>query len=516
MDDTSPLLQDADEDEESYTELDEEQAEFVDALIKRCIIFCEDLADMKLRPYQQAMVYRFIESLILADGEVSTALFSRQSGKSEGVAIAVSGVVVLFPILARTYKVLERFKKGVWVGVFAPVDQQSEFVFGRIRDKLTSDRAKMIFADPEIDVSIDPKSTLIKLSSGSFIRRQTANPRAKIEGDTLHVAIIDEAQDCDDTVVSKSIAPMLASTAGSTLKIGTPSFHKGNFYRDIQYNKRRATLKRARRNHFQADYKEVGKYNPYYEKYVKNEKLRIGEDSDEFQMSYALKWMLDRGMLITDERLDHLGDTSMQIQRQWYRTPVVVGIDPARINDSTVVTVCWVDWDHPDAAGYREHRILNWLEINNTEYEDQYFQIYEFLEAYDVAYIGVDAQGMGQPFAERLQKIYGSTVSVVPLSSDAKTQHDRWTHLIQLLQRGMVIYPAHSKARRTRPWKRFRAQMEDAEKVIKGNWTLVQAPDDARHANDDYVDSLALACAMSMEDAIPEVEVLEAPWFSHR
>ena len=82
--------------------------------------------------------------------------------------------------------------------------------------------------------------------------------------------------------------------------------------------------------------------------------------------------------------------------------PCVVGIDPARVKDSTVVTVMWVDWDFPDPAGYREHRILNWLEIHNTAWEEQYFQIMDFLDPYDIAYIGVDAQGMGSAVADRM------------------------------------------------------------------------------------------------------------------
>jgi len=504
----------SEEEEETYSpDLSEDEQEFIHEVILRTMLFCEELAGIELRPYQKDLAYRIIESLILADGEETTALWSRQSGKSETLSVVIAGVLVLFPKLALSFDMFERFKRGVWVGVFAPVDSQSEFIYGRIQDKLTSDIAKDLMDDPEIDEKVTTGGRMLKLRSGSMCRRQTANPKAKIEGASYHLIVVDEAQDADDTVVRKSIHPMLAAYAGSMVKIGTPSFHKGDFYKAIQLNKRRATKRGGKTTHFEYDWRTVAKYNEYYARFIKQEKLRLGEDSDEFQMSYALKWMLDRGMLITEDDLDYLSDKSMTLVKAWHRTPCVVGIDPARVNDSTVVTVCWVDWDHPDAAGYREHRVLNWLEINNTSWEEQYYQICDFLDYYDLAYVGVDAQGMGSAVHERLSLLLGHRCEVIPVTSDLKNQADRWKHLIQLLQRNMIVYPGHSKARRTRVWRRFRQQMEDAEKVMKGNYMLIQAPDDSREAHDDYVDSLAIACAMSMQDTVPEVEVSMAPWF---
>ena len=208
--------------------------------------------------------------------------------------------------------------------------------------------------------------------------------------------VIDEAQEADEQVVRKSVHPMLSSTGGTIVKIGTPGYHKGDFYKAINLNKRRARGKRT--NHFEYDDRVVSKYNPAYKKFIEREKFRIGEDSEEFQMSYRLKWMLERGMLITEDDLDWLADKTMPLIKAWTAPRCVVGIDPARVKDSTVVTVCWVDWDHPDPAGYREHRILNWLEIHNTDWEEQYFEIMDFLDPYDIAYVGVDAQGMGAPW----------------------------------------------------------------------------------------------------------------------
>jgi hypothetical protein len=505
----------AEEVEEEVTDLDPDMAGFVDQLIQRILLFCEELADFELFPYQRALGYRIIESLILKDAEEITALQARQSGKSETIATTLAGCMVLLPKLALTFPILERFKRGVMVGIFAPVDEQSDIVFSRIVTRLTSEKAQAMLLDPEIDEAVDGRSKRINLKGGSFARRQTANPRAKIEGASYHIIVIDECQDADEGVIRKSIHPMLSFYAGTIVKVGTPGYHKGDFYKAINLNKRRQTSKRTRQNHYEFDYRVVSKYNADYARFIKNEKIRHGEDSEFFQMSYALRWQLDRGMLVTEDALDYLADPTMQLVRGWTRTPCVVGIDPARIKDSTVVTVMWVDWEYPDPSGFREHRILNWLEIQNTEWEEQYWEIMEFLDPYDVVTMGVDAQGMGSAVADRFKRLMGSRCEVIPFSSDAKNQSDRWKHLIELIQRQMFVYPGHSKARRTKVWRRFRQQMVDAEKVMKGQYLLIEAPNE-REAHDDYVDSAALACACSMLETVPTVEQVNNPFYGRR
>jgi hypothetical protein len=304
---------------------------------------------------------------------------------------------------------------------------------------------------------------------------------------------------------------MLAYYAGTMVKTGTPTTSKNNFYKSIQLNKRRQTTRGNRQNHFQWDWKEVSKINPNYEKFIKKEMLRIGEDSDEFQMSYNCKWLLERGMFITSSAMDELGDTSQELVKVWHKTPVVVGIDPARKTDSTVVTVVWVDWDRPDEFGYFDHRVLNWLEMQGDDWEEQYFQIVNFLSNYDVLAIGVDANGVGDAVAQRL-KLLIPRAEVMSLTSSPSEQSGRWKHLQALIQRKMLAWPAHAKTRRLRTWKRFYQQMVDAEVQYKGPNFLVAAPDES-YAHDDFVDSLSIACSLTKDLVMPEVVASSNPFF---
>jgi hypothetical protein len=512
----------AEESLDEFEELDEEDdldefsQDFVDRLIDKMMQFMVVLVGHDLHPYQKPLARRMMESIIINDGEEITALAARQSGKSETIADTVSTLMVLLPRLANIYpELLGKYKDGLMVGLFAPTESQAETLFSRTVTRLSSERALDVLSDPEIDdvaAKVGGVTKMIRLKkSGSSLTMMTANPRAKIESKSFHLIVIDECQEADDFIVNKSISPMRAYYAGTMVKTGTPTTSKNNFYRSIQLNRRRQTGKRARQNHFQWDWRDVSKYNDNYNRFIKKETLRIGEDSDEFQMSYNCKWLLERGMFVTSSIMDDLGDTSQELVKVWHQTPVVVGVDPARKMDSTVVTVVWVDWDRPDEFGYFDHRILNWLEIQGDDWEEQYFQIVNFLSNYDVLAIGVDANGVGDVVAQRL-KVLMPRAEVIPLTSSQTEQSGRFKHLQALIQREMLSFPAHAKTRRLNLWKRFYQQMIDAEIQYKGNNFTVAAPREA-YAHDDFVDSLAIATSLTKELVMPTVEIGTNPFY---
>jgi len=457
---------------------------------------------ISLYTYQKDIARRIFFSLLIGDAEELTVLCARQSGKSEVLADVCATCLLLFPTLAKLYPNdpnIAKFRYGIMIGVFGPIESQSETIFSRIKLRLVeSEHAKTVVQSPDFqDEALAPGKEIKMKRNKSFCRMQTAHPKAKIESKTYHLIILDEAQEADSTTVRQSLHPMLTATGGTIVKVGTCSPIKGDFYEAIQRNEHRG-MTYEKPNNFKYDAERAAKENPFYRQSLAKEKERLGEDSDEYRMAYKLEWLFERGMLITDEQIDLLGDRTMPVIYDYTDTPIVAGLDVAKRHDSTVLTAVWVDWEHPDEFGLYPHRILNWLELHGENWESQYRQICEFLSHYRVMRLGVDAQGMGDPVAERLQVLLPS-VEVLPMKMNPLDQAERWQHLLQLIQRGMLRWPAHPKVRRTMTWKRFVKQMESVEKIYQGRHLMVAAPRGERNSHDDYVDSLALACFLTKD-----------------
>ena len=64
-------------------------------IAEKCFQFCLEATGVQLYPYQEQFAKRICQSIILEDGEEITALFARQSGKTESVSVAVVGLSVI-------------------------------------------------------------------------------------------------------------------------------------------------------------------------------------------------------------------------------------------------------------------------------------------------------------------------------------------------------------------------------------------------------------------------------------
>lgn len=497
------------------------------SLVNRIFLFSQEYSGISFYKYQQQFAKRIIRSVLENDGEEITALFSRQSGKSETIAVVTGALCVILPLLANMPMFaddarLQPFKNGIWIGIFAPTLNQSQITYNRIRTRLGSKRSEMILN--ELGITKDTNNGVtVALSNGSYVTSRSASEGSNIEGDTYHFIIIEECQDVSNYKIRKSIHPMGASTNATIAKIGTCTTYRGDFYDAIQRNKKDYSEGKKCKNHFEYNYEVVMKYNPKYEKYIKKEIYRLGIDSDEFRLSYKLEWILERSMFVTMKILnDKVYNKTLAIVEKDLSRKHVVGIDFGKIKDSTIITVGEPDWDNPvilerpkniDTASLMSNqeayvaynvKVKNWLELLGDDYETQYFEIMSFLSNYNIVRMCVDSTGTGAPIADRL--IANMRCEVIPYVYTTPSKSMLYKHLNAEIRGGRLIIPADDEVQETLMWRRFEKQMLELQKSYSGTNMVVSHPSE-KGAHDDYPDSLSLMVWAAKGEGLHKIEV---------
>lgn len=480
-------------------------------LVNSIFNFCEIYSGITLFPYQEQFSKRVIRSVLENDGEEITALFSRQSGKSETISVTVGGLMIILPQLANMPMFaddprLAMFKDGFWIGIFAPALRQSQITYNRIKSRLQSKSAKAVLEDPEFNLFFSTSNgQTVALSNGSYATAISASDGSNIEGDSFKLIICEECQDISNYKIRKSIHPMGAAYNATIVKIGTATTFKGDFYEAIQRNKSLMASKTTHiRNHFEYDWKIAAKYNEKYRRYVEKEMKRLGENSDEFQMSYCLKWILSRGMFVDIVKFEQ-ENCDPFLDRVSYdkRSTHCAGIDLGGKNDSTIVTIVEVDWSKPVIMESRVDEetgeeimyqcyntyLVDWLEIRNMpDYEEQYPLVVDYLKHFNVVRCFCDATREAS-FSHRLRA--NSKFEVIPYVFSTKAKSEMYKNLEREIVSGRAKVAGSESAKSTSEHTKFIEQLGELQKGWSGSNMIVSHPTEATH--DDYPDSWALA-----------------------
>ena len=501
-------------------------------LVDRIYNFCEAYSGRVMYKYQTQFSKRIIRSVLENDGAEITALFARQSGKTETIAITVGGLMIILPQLANMPMFaddprLTMFKDGFWVGIFAPSQRQAQITYRRMKSRIQCKESIAILEDPDFRLEFTTSNgQTVALSNGSFVTAISASDGSNIEGESFKFIICEEAQDISNYKIRKSIHPMGAAYNATICKIGTATTFKGDFYEAIQRNKKDYEEKRIKiRNHFEYNYKVVQKYNPRYAKYVEREKRSLGENSDEFRMSYNLEWIISRGMFIDiDEFEESCGDLFLDRVDRDLQANHVGGIDvgggsdkKSKDSDSTVVTIVEVDWDNPVLmeSSYNEETqeeevylaynsyIKDWLEITPEiakDYEEQYAIIMDYLKNFRMAKLVVDATRESS-LGQRIRANVKYEVELFVFSTKSKSE--LYKNLDKEINSGRAKYPNSKETQKTKEHQKFIQQMSDLQKGYSGSNLVVSHPDE-RGAHDDYPDSWALALWGAREPGVKD------------
>lgn len=487
--------------------------------------FGKILTGVSLYDYQEVAAYALIYSVITFSGDVKTMLFSRQSGKSETIAFVIDTLCVILPALGNIIPDLEQFKTGFRVGLFAPQSDQVTTTYSRALTRLNSANAEMVLEDPDIDTYLE-SNVRLKLSNGSYLAGQVASKQSKIESKTYDFVIVEEAQDVDDLIVSKSIEPMLSATGGTLVKVGTTGMFKNHFYYEIQHNRQLdRKIKDPRiRSHFEFNYKDIiidrrkqfkidGKrFHLNYEADVMRKKERWGEDSQAFKLAYALIWDLESGMLLTDKEYNRIINKKLGFQMPSLRDRVVAGIDIGKSPAETVLTIARVFEEQDSEKPYKQ--ILAWVALGGLDYEAQHHAIMDCIVEFNVTTLYADYTGVGKAVVDRLMYACGEYVDIVPYTFTAQSKSDMWFNFISEIQTRHLIVPANKQVRATTEYMKFEEQMKNCQKYFNGAYMVCEKSDGYF---DDFVDSCALMCmaANSEEEVENEMEVLENPLYGN-
>lgn len=424
-------------------------------------------------PYQTEVSNRIIDAVLHATGEEIFIEMSRQSGKTTVVVDTVSFLNTF------CYELLGR---ELATGIISPQKEMSKTDFDRLKDNYAALQRHMSFDLTEANGNTlricDPANVPMAVTY-CFSLLPTSNNESK----TLHVAIFEESQKINDRKAQDEIYPMLASTNGTKIFIGTAGYRKCDFWKGVErgqnvfkYDCERIISDR------ESAYQLTGEaWHLNYRKFLDAEVAKAGWDSDYVKTQYRLEWVLEKGMFVTEEKLTAL--RSCKLVGAEDDLPCYAGLDTAKRSDSTVLTVV-------RKVSEEQFEVVHWLEVEGADYPDQLQLVVDALEPYNVRGIICDATGpSGDFFPDMLRRELRGTY-IIPYTFDIVNKDKLYKNFDTCIQKGWVRYPEDDTAER----RKFERQMLDLEKEYRGNkqYMVCHHPD-AKDARDDYCDSLAMA-----------------------
>lgn len=399
------------------------------------------------------------------DPKVKRVLFSsaRQGGKTEVIALACA----ILPI----------FYDNIHFYIFAPKLEQAQISFDRFSGFIHNNPYNIYAGAIVVD-----KSDRIKFANGTEIRAVTASRNAEIEGLTVHIILLEESQSISPYKVKESILPMGGAVQGGAkiIQCGVPGVRGTHFHKAFRNKYDIKTNPLGYRQHLYP-----WELCPILDRdYVL---ARKEDDPISFAAQYELSWEKSNiGMFLSDEDWERccfhydFDDTEGKPLRGEF-----LGIDIARLRDSTVITEVRQDPDNPE-----HFYIVGWWELQGTDFTEQIGFIKNLFHPRMKA-IYIDSSPIGLAPLDILAQ---AGLPVQGISFDIQHKDKLYKHLQNLVQQGKIHWPKFPPKRFAKSYLRFKQQMMELEKEYKLSGLMsCHANLDDRSAKDDFPDSLALA-----------------------
>lgn len=478
----------------------------------------------------------------------------RQSGKTTTI---VDLVEVLIAVSQRY------FKRPIAIGVFAPEIEQATTDFDRLKMQFTAVAGlgftTRVKTDGELKIPEKWNSKTIRIFSKNgkhlgevyiFPISKHSNPESK----TLDIAIIEEAQDVYDEKMKNAIFPMVASTNGPRIYVGTAGTRNCYFKSQLDNNPKRIIIPLEE---VLADRRAMAEetgdaYHLRYERFVEHEIATHGNDSDYIQRQFRLKWKIGSGQFTTPEILDslvhpdfgiisentpeyerdekgeikkHRDTGELKVKREPYAC--FGGLDTAKAPDQTVATVIretdekkLVEFaaeakkkiqellKHEEESGNTAltaiseggveirsgtiGQLCNWVALKGTNYEDQFDILKKFFSQYEnLKAIAIDSTGQGDFMPDKFER--HTSWNIIRVKFSAESKDSLYKILDQVIKNALTVIP---NAPMDSNYRAFFREVIELEKEYKGQFLAVHHPErnaEGKPGHDDYPDSWALA-----------------------
>ncbi len=415
----------------------------------------------------------------------------RQSGKTTVVVDAVEYILMSF---RRAYGF------PVASGIFAPQREQATTDFDRLktqfRDLAPLGITTRIKTKKEIEMPGKWNSQTVRLfkSDHTYLGETYIFPISKTshpESKTLHLIIIEEAQDVIDRIMQDAVFPMGAATNALRILVGTAGTRLCHFKNELDTNPRAVKVKldevfKDRRKMYEltGDAQHL-----QYERYVGSEIQKYGKDDPYIRTQYLGEWIIGAGQFCTVEQLDALIGKHTYIKenradKKGNTLSCYVGIDTAKHPDRTWVTVLR---DHP-VLGERYSQLCGWYVLAGENYENQFNLIKDWLRDFDgIKRVAIDSTGQGDFMPDMFENHTSYNLERVKFTLEKKDLI--YKTLLQVIHNKLTQLPNEPMSKDFRD---HRNEMVNLEREYKGRFMSVHHTDDSK-AHDDAPDSWALA-----------------------
>lgn len=447
---------------------------------------------MKLRPYQQEVAKAVMDSIWQGKGLTFSVEMARQGGKNELSAHLELLLLTLFMAQGgNIIKCSPTFKPQSIISMRRLKERLEEFGFESIYHAemgyiLTLGNARVIFLSAEESSSVVGHSADILLE-------------------------VDESQDISKEKYSKDFRPMGSVHNVTTVHYGT-SWDGSTLLEEVKQSNLELERKDGIKRHFRYDWREIGKWNAEYLKFVQEERKRLGEGHPLFRTQYALLPINGAGAFLSRQQIVLMQGGHSRLKFPAQGAQYIAGIDLAgerevsnlesqvmrpragerqlgsHSQDSSVITVAEVFTQQRPLLAKSEPaiKVVEHFHWRGVPHAELYPQMVDIIKRWRCQKVVVDATGMGQPVASFLRAQLGK--KVISFVFTQRSKSDLGFEVLSFINSGRLklYHQDGSEEHRELMW-----ELEHAKVQYRPNQTMSFFVDPSE-GHDDFLSSLAL------------------------